>query len=1247
MAETDRPMFSSVNMANWRTWLPQAGVMVYLLISIFANIAVLVSAFQTVESLRFNSYFLPYLAGLFYLGAGIWIFSVHRQHIVGRIFTAFCASVALVFGGIFVLKLTQDLPWAWLAGAGIVFGGASFVDFAFQFPQEGDWITRNSPWRLVPYGIATILAVLIFAGQVGLIFDLDVAFAAAAIVFGLAWLIFRRAKSPSPVEREQINVVLFSSLVSFGPVILSFISSLIFPETNRFFSFILLTLAIFPILVGYVIQRHRLTHSNFILSQTLLFGFMALLVSLVYALLASGLGLIFSQGVGPVSPLFTGLIFFALAMCLIPLRNQLEKTINNLFLRGEQAYQERLQTFSSDLTSLVDLSSIIKALRQVIETSLVPGKLHIYIFDPLEDQYKITKDLEGRTTSDLNFPAGGALAQYLNKRKTPLSLGKFENLPAELNSEKVRIRLLGGNLVVPLPGRERLAGWLVLGSRLSGDEYVSRDFGFLETLCDQASLAIERAQVVDNLESRVRQMNALARVAQGINITLTMDDILELVYAQTTQIIPADDFKIFLADSQSGKSIPIFIVVDNERLTSFENKMLPQGKALEQEVIHQHRSMLTDDYPGECQRRGISSDLPGVYGWMGVPLSAGAGTIGSMSVGNHDISVSYNREQLNLLQSIADQAAGAIVKARLLQESQRHAHQLSTLNEVTRQLTSTLNQEPLLLNILESAVEILNCEAGSLLMVDNQTDELVFKVTVGPVAQDLTNLRLPPGTGEAGKAVKTRLPVVVNDVAASPEWFSKTDKETGFHTHAILVIPLEVKDIVIGVIEVLNKKDGLPFSQEETELLSAFASQAAVAIENARLYTSTDQALAARVEELSVMQRIDRELNTSLDTKHAMQITLDWAMRQSNANAGLVGTLEEEDGLLIMAWRGYTDEMELYQNIPLAVKDFYLDTVIESGLPQRIVLPDENYRGLLKEGRSLVIIPIRRESNTIGLILLESILPELPTEDIMVFLTRLSDHASIAISNAQLYNAVQSANIAKSEFVSFVSHELKNPMTSIKGYTELLAAGAVGPVNEAQANFLVTIRSNVERMSTLVSDLNDVSRIEAGRLRLDFKAVVLSEIAEEVVRSLRRQIEEKSQKLTIQLPPELSKVWADRSRVVQIVTNLISNATKYTQASGEILVQAETCDNQWDANGAARVVHVWVNDNGIGIGPDDQKKIFQKFFRSEDPKTREATGTGLGLNITRSLVEMQGGRIWFESEFRKGTTFHFTLPIAE
>jgi signal transduction histidine kinase len=228
-----------------------------------------------------------------------------------------------------------------------------------------------------------------------------------------------------------------------------------------------------------------------------------------------------------------------------------------------------------------------------------------------------------------------------------------------------------------------------------------------------------------------------------------------------------------------------------------------------------------------------------------------------------------------------------------------------------------------------------------------------------------------------------------------------------------------------------------------------------------------------------------------------------------------------------------------------------------------------------------------------------------------------------------------------------VAHELKNPMTSIKGYTELLAAGSVGQINEMQSNFLSTIRSNVERMSALVSDLNDNAKIEAGRLRLDFKPADVKEIVDDVLRSTKRQVEDKRQNIEIQLSEQLPQVWADRLRVGQVLTNLVSNAHKYTPEGGKIFVGAEATSNQWDPEGAKHVVHLWVKDNGIGISFEDQGKIFQKFFRSDDSKAREVPGTGLGLNITKSLVEMQGGRIWFDSEFRKGTTFHFTVPVAE
>jgi signal transduction histidine kinase len=611
-------------------------------------------------------------------------------------------------------------------------------------------------------------------------------------------------------------------------------------------------------------------------------------------------------------------------------------------------------------------------------------------------------------------------------------------------------------------------------------------------------------------------------------------------------------------------------------------------------------------------------------------------------VGTSDSGTVYSRGQLELLQAIADQTAGAIVKARLLQEAEQRARQLSTLNDVTRQLTSTLELEPLLQNILRSAVGILNCEAGTLFLVDEQTRELVFRVTAGPVAKDVLGQRLPAGSGIVGRAVATASAVIENNVKPSDDWSSDPEMQRGFQTRAVLTVPLLVHDSVMGVIEVINRKDGLPFVEEDLTLLTAFGGQAAVAMENSRLYTLTDQELADRVEELSVMQRIDRELNASLETGRAMRITLEWALRQSNAEAGLVGMVEGEK-LNIVAHEGYGDLFTRSEAPSMPLNLPALQAAVETGLPQRMQIQAPGTGSLLRAARNQIVIPIRREASVIGLLILES---SAGTQADLPFLSRLSDHAAIAISNAQLYAEVQRANIAKSDFVSLVAHELKNPMTSIKGYAELLSAGAVGTINEMQANFLNTIRSNTERMSTLVSDLNDNSKIEAGRLRLDFKAVELKEVVEEVVRSTKRQIDDRKQVIQVLLPG-LPKVWGDRTRIAQVLVNLVSNAHKYTPEGGVLVVAAEASDNRWDAEGAKQVVHMWVKDNGIGISPEDQVKVFQKFFRSEDQKAREAPGTGLGLNITKSLVEMQGGRIWFESQYREGTTFHFTIPVAE
>jgi signal transduction histidine kinase len=141
-------------------------------------------------------------------------------------------------------------------------------------------------------------------------------------------------------------------------------------------------------------------------------------------------------------------------------------------------------------------------------------------------------------------------------------------------------------------------------------------------------------------------------------------------------------------------------------------------------------------------------------------------------------------------------------------------------------------------------------------------------------------------------------------------------------------------------------------------------------------------------------------------------------------------------------------------------------------------------------------------------------------------------------------------------------------------------------------------------------------------------------------------MEEKNHHFAVSSLDPLPLMWADQNRIIQVMTNLVSNAIKYTPSGGRITVSAECTPNRWDPSGAQEVIHIQVQDNGYGITPEEQDRIFQKFFRSEEPQIREVPGTGLGLNITRSLVEMQGGKIWFESLPGKGSTFHFTVPVS-
>ncbi|MEZ4590519.1 MAG: hybrid sensor histidine kinase/response regulator [Chloroflexota bacterium] len=234
----------------------------------------------------------------------------------------------------------------------------------------------------------------------------------------------------------------------------------------------------------------------------------------------------------------------------------------------------------------------------------------------------------------------------------------------------------------------------------------------------------------------------------------------------------------------------------------------------------------------------------------------------------------------------------------------------------------------------------------------------------------------------------------------------------------------------------------------------------------------------------------------------------------------------------------------------------------------------------------------------------------------------------------RMYEAIKEANAAKTEFIAMAAHELRNPIAQINTTNHLLSR--VGSLNEKQMQLLEKVNFSLERMQALIVDLDDISRLETGNIRLQMGELDLVELIHKIVESFTEDVASKKHSLTVKVPDDLPLVWADRDRMIQVLTNLLGNAIKYTPDGGDIALTAVPLLQH-------HTVHITIKDTGLGIQQEEQQQIFSKFFRSGDTKVRARPGTGLGLYITKALVEMQNGRIWFNSRYGEGTAFHFTL----
>jgi signal transduction histidine kinase len=553
-------------------------------------------------------------------------------------------------------------------------------------------------------------------------------------------------------------------------------------------------------------------------------------------------------------------------------------------------------------------------------------------------------------------------------------------------------------------------------------------------------------------------------------------------------------------------------------------------------------------------------------------------------------------------------------EAKISKEDRR----LAALGRVSHSMAASLDLNEVLTQVMDAVIELTGAERGFLMLRDPLSGTFQMQAARSLDRASLEQKDMAFSKTVVDTVIRTAQGVVTTDAQNDPR-FSGQTSVVFYALRSVMCAPLITRDNPIGVIYVDNRAQSGIFTPADLDLLQAFAGQAARAIDNAQIYTQTDQALAARLAELETLTQIDRQLNVHLDLGKVLETALAWAVKETGAAQAWI-FLTEEDPASLRLVAGPTD------TFALSLEDPIVRQCLREVSPQ-VAAP--------KDGAPAHLLAAMLYSGKpIGLIVLQS--PQAFPRPAIAFADRLASRAASAIQNARLYQAVQDANMAKTKFVSVVTHELRLPMTSIKGYTDLLRQGAVGPVNEMQQNFLNVVRNNVERMSVLVSDLSDISRIESGRLALSLGMVSVGDCVMDTMQSIQPRLNEKQQILQTELPEQPIKVYADANRVVQVLNNLVSNAHKYSPEGAQIQIRVMRMGD---------VARVEVQDRGYGISPEDQQKLFGQFFRSEDPLVREQQGWGLGLSVTRRLVELMGGQIGVNSVLKEGSTFWFTLPM--
>jgi signal transduction histidine kinase len=588
---------------------------------------------------------------------------------------------------------------------------------------------------------------------------------------------------------------------------------------------------------------------------------------------------------------------------------------------------------------------------------------------------------------------------------------------------------------------------------------------------------------------------------------------------------------------------------------------------------------------------------------------------------------------------------------RLTRALERALDQQTATSEILRAMSGSPTEvQPVFDAIVRSGLRLLHGYSASMMLLreGEALDLVAYTSTSAQADASLVHVfpmplrTLPPGE----RAVRDRRPHAVEDVATAGD-VSDVMRETGRRRgwHANLFIPMLREDVALGLISITRRDPG-PFAADEIALLETFAAQAVIAIENVRLFTE----LEGRNRDLTATSEILRVISSSpTDVLPVFDTIVRSAVRLCD---GLYGTAVRFDGEMMHLAAGYNYTPEVRQALEeafpmrphrrlMAGRAILSRTVIQV----EDALEDPEYaQNVARAGgfRSMLAVPMMREGNPIGVIVVNRGQPGSFSASQIELLKTFAAQAVIAIENVRLFNELQEANRQlaaasqhKSEFLANMSHELRTPMNAILGFSEVLSERMFGDLNAKQEEYLKDIHASGQHLLSLINDILDLSKVEAGRMELELTDFDLPAALERAVMLVRERAERRSIVVDTKLDGGLGQVRADERKVRQVALNLLSNAIKFTPEGGRIEVAAVPRD-EW--------VEVSVSDTGIGIAPEDQQKVFEE-FRQVGTADKKAEGTGLGLALSRKFIELHGGRIWVTSETGRGSTFTFTLPV--